>query len=55
MLGLDNKWGYNIIKSLGNYAELFDRNLGPETRLGLSRGPNELWNKGGLLYSPPFR
>ena len=55
MLGLDNKWGYNIIKSLGNYAELFDRNLGPETRLGLSRGPNELWTKGGLLYSPPFR
>jgi len=55
MLGLDNKWGYNIIKSLGNYAEFFDRNLGPKTRLGLTRGPNKLWTEGGLLYSPPFR
>jgi len=55
MLGLDNKWAYNIIKSVGNYAEVFDRNLGPKTRLGLSRGPNELWTKGGLLYAPPFR
>lgn len=55
MLGLDNKWAYNIIKSVGNYAEVFDRNLGPKTRLGLTRGPNELWTKGGLLYAPPFR
>jgi general L-amino acid transport system substrate-binding protein len=55
MLGLDNKWAYNIVKSVGNYAEVFDRNLGPKTRLGLSRGPNELWTKGGLLYAPPFR
>jgi general L-amino acid transport system substrate-binding protein len=55
MLGLDNRWGYNIVKSLGNYGEMFDRNLGPKTRLGLSRGPNKLWTDGGLLYSPPFR
>jgi general L-amino acid transport system substrate-binding protein len=55
MLGLDNKWSYNIIKSLGNYGEVFDRNLGPKTRLGLSRGPNKLWTEGGMLYSPPFR
>ncbi len=55
MLGLDNRWAFNIIKSLGNYAEVFDRNLGPKTRLGLTRGPNKLWTEGGLLYSPPFR
>ena len=55
MLNLDNKWAFNIIKSLGNYAEVFDRNLGPKTRLGLTRGPNKLWTEGGLLYSPPFR
>ena len=55
MLNLDNKWEFNIIKSLGNYAEVFDRNLGSKTRLGLTRGPNKLWTEGGLLYSPPFR
>jgi len=55
MLNLDNKWAFHIIKSLGNYAEVFDRNLGPKTRLGLTRGPNKLWTEGGLLYSPPFR
>ena len=55
MLNLDNKWAYNIIKQNGNYGELFERNLGEKTRLGLSRGPNQLWTKGGLLYAPPFR
>ncbi len=55
MLGLDNKWALNVIKGVGNYAEVFDRNLGPNTRIGLSRGPNKLWTEGGLLYSPPFR
>ncbi|QEL27371.1 amino acid ABC transporter substrate-binding protein (plasmid) [Bosea sp. F3-2] len=55
MLNLDNKWAYNAIKQLGNYGEIFERNLGEKTPLGLSRGPNQLWNKGGLLYSPPFR
>lgn len=55
MLGLDKKWGYNVIKQVGNYAEVFDRNLGEKTALGLSRGPNMLWNQGGLLYPPPFR
>lgn len=52
MLNLDTKWGYNIIKSVGNYAEVFDRSL---TGIGLTRGPNTLWNAGGLLYAPPFR
>ena len=55
MLSLDNKWAYNAIKQLGNYGELFERHLGEKTPLGLSRGPNQLWTKGGLLYSPPFR
>lgn len=55
MLGLDKNWGYNVIKHVGNYAEVFDRNLGEKTALGLSRGPNSLWNTGGLLYPPPFR
>jgi general L-amino acid transport system substrate-binding protein len=55
MLNLDNKWAYNAIKQLGNYGELFERNLGEKTPLGLTRGPNQLWNKGGLIYSPPFR
>ena len=55
MIGLDNKWSYNIIKSVGNYSEVFERSLGEKTPLGLTRGPNQLWTKGGLLYAPPFR
>lgn len=55
MLGLDNKWAYNIIKQNGNYGELFERSLGEKTALGMTRGPSALWNKGGLLYTPPFR
>lgn len=54
-LGLTNKWAYNIIKQVGNYGEVYDRNLGPKTPLGLERGINNLWNKGGILYSPPIR
>jgi general L-amino acid transport system substrate-binding protein len=52
MLGLDNAWGANVLKAVGNYGEIFDRNLKP---IGIARGPNDLWNKGGLQYSPPFR
>jgi len=55
MLNLDVKWAYNAIKQNGNYGEIFERSLGEKTALGLSRGPNQLWNKGGLIYSPPFR
>ena len=51
-LGVDNKWAYNIIKMVGNYGESFERNLKP---LGFDRGLNELWTKGGLMYSPPIR
>lgn len=53
-LGLDEKWAYNIVKKVGNYAEVFDRNVGPKTSLGLERGLNALWTKGGLMYTPPF-
>jgi len=55
MIELDEKWAYNIIKQVGNYKEIFNRNIGPNTLLNLNRGFNELYLKGGLLYAPPFR
>ena len=54
-LGLSNDWAYNIIKTVGNYGESFDRNVGPDTPLGIARGVNALWSKGGLMYAPPIR
>ena len=51
-LGLDNDWAYQIIKQVGNYGEIFERNVTP---IGLDRGVNKLWNKGGILYAPPIR
>lgn len=54
-LGLDEKWAYNIIKQVGNYGEMFERNVGVNTKLGLKRGLNALWTNGGLMYSPPFK
>jgi general L-amino acid transport system substrate-binding protein len=54
-LGLDDKWAYNIIKQVGNYGEIFDRNVGVNTPLGLQRGLNELWSKGGIMYPAAFR
>ncbi len=54
-LGLSKDWAYNIIKSVGNYGEIFERNIGVKTPLGIERGVNDLWTKGGLQYSPPFR
>jgi len=53
-LGVDDKFAYNIIKQVGNYGESFERNVGQKTPLGLARGLNELWSKGGLQYAPPF-
>ena len=55
MIELDEKWAYNIIKQVGNYNEVFNRNLGSETLLNLNRGLNKLYTDGGLLYAPPFR
>ena len=54
-LGLDEKWAYNIIKQVGNYGEIFERNVGVNTQLGLERGLNDLWTRGGLMYSAAFR
>ena len=54
-LGLDEKWAYNIIKQVGNYGEVFERNVGVNTKLGIERGLNALWTNGGLMYSPPFK
>ncbi len=52
MLKLNNRWAFNIVKQVGNYGESFEHHLTP---LGLDRGSNNLWNKGGLLYAPPVR
>ena len=54
-LGLDEKWAYNIVKQVGNYGEVFERNVGVNTTLGLARGLNALWSDGGLMYAPPFK
>ena len=51
-LGIDNKWAYSIVKQVGNFGEIWDRNI---TVLGVPRGINNLWNKGGLQYPPPIR
>ena len=55
MLGLGMKFGYNIIKQVGNYGESYERNVGPETPLALERGLNKLWKDGGVMYVPPIR
>jgi general L-amino acid transport system substrate-binding protein len=55
MLGLRNEWARDAIKAVGNYGEIFDRNVGASSPLQLPRGANKLWTEGGLVYSPPFR
>jgi len=55
MLGLDAQWAVQAIAAEGNYAEIFDRYIGPDTKLGLGRGLNALYKDGGILYAPPFR
>lgn len=54
-LGLTNDWAYNIIKLVGNYEEVYNRNLGPDTPTYIPRGYNSLYTDGGVLYAPPFR
>ena len=54
-LGLTNDWAYRIIKAVGNYGEIFDRNVGKGSPIKIARGLNALWNKGGLQYAPPIR
>lgn len=55
LLGLDKEWAYRAIKAVGNYGEMFERNVGPKSTLRLPRGLNNQWNKGGLMYAPPVR
>ncbi|WP_372604043.1 amino acid ABC transporter substrate-binding protein [Actibacterium sp.] len=55
MLGLSPDWAKQAIMASGNYGEIFEKNIGENTPIGLSRGLNALWTNGGLLYSPPFR
>jgi general L-amino acid transport system substrate-binding protein len=54
-VGLDKECFYRAIKQVGNYGEIFERNVGVKTPLKIERGLNALWNKGGIQYSPPFR
>ena len=54
-LGLEENWAYNAIKQVGNYGEIFDRNIGASSPLKLDRGLNNLWTKGGLIYPMPIR
>ena len=54
-LGLTKDWVVRILKQVGNYGEVFERNVGTGSRLGISRGVNRLWTKGGIQYAPPFR
>ncbi|CAG36163.1 amino acid ABC transporter substrate-binding protein [Desulfotalea psychrophila] len=54
-IGLSHDWAYRIIKHVGNYSEVFERNVGSQTALGLDRGLNALWTNGGLMYAPPIR
>jgi general L-amino acid transport system substrate-binding protein len=54
-LGLTKDWAARIIRHVGNYGEIYDRNVGSESKLGIPRGLNQLWNAGGIQYAPPIR
>lgn len=54
-IGVSNDWGYRIIKALGNYGEMYERHVGPNTDIGIARGINALWTQGGIQYGPPIR
>jgi general L-amino acid transport system substrate-binding protein len=54
-MGLTPDWAYRVIKHVGNYGEVFHRNVGDGSRLKIRRGLNNLWNKGGIMYAPPIR
>jgi general L-amino acid transport system substrate-binding protein len=55
LVGLDKEWMARAIKATGNYGEIFERNVGPKSALGLPRGINNQWNNGGLMYALPMR
>jgi general L-amino acid transport system substrate-binding protein len=54
-LGLTKDWVVRIVKAVGNYGEMFERNVGADSPLKIERGLNRLWSKGGLQYAPPIR
>ena len=54
-IGLTKDWVVRIVKHVGNYGEVFERNVGTGSKLGISRGLNRLWTKGGIQYAPPIR
>jgi general L-amino acid transport system substrate-binding protein len=54
-IGLSNDWAANVVRYVGNYGEVFERNLGSKTQLAIPRGLNQLWNSGGIQYAPPIR
>ena len=54
-IGLENAWAHQVVKLVGNYKEIFDRNVGDNSELKIARGKNALWNAGGLQYAPPIR
>lgn len=54
-IGLSNDWCANAIKAVGNYGEIYDRNLGPNAAITIDRGLNNLWNNGGIMYAAPIR
>lgn len=54
-MGLGDDWAYNIIAKVGNYAEIFERNVGKDSPLGIPRGLNALWTQNGIQYAPPIR
>ncbi len=55
LMGLDRAWALNAIRAVGNYGEIFERNLGMGSAVKLPRGLNDLWTRGGLMYAPPVR
>jgi len=55
LLGLDKEWAARAVKAVGNYGEMFERNVGEKSQVKLPRGLNNLWSKGGLQYAPPLR
>jgi general L-amino acid transport system substrate-binding protein len=54
-LGLDDAWAIHAVKDVGNYSEIFERNVGTHSKLAIPRGLNQLWSNGGILYAPPLR
>jgi general L-amino acid transport system substrate-binding protein len=54
-LGLADDWAAQAVLAVGNYSEIYERNVGTRSRLGIPRGLNQLWSQGGILYAPPVR